>query len=99
DYLKTIPPGTQMAVLRLTGNLRILQGFTANPALIRAALTSKHAFAWPSPVNDPDNPTVFDPTKPITLDMSPPKSPGQPPDPPNRPTDPTTELEGNHSAL
>lgn len=44
QYLKTAPAGTRIAVATLTtGQLSLLQGFTSNPELLRAALSSKKA--------------------------------------------------------
>src|SRR6185312_13671795 len=37
-YLRAMPPGTRVAVLNLTDHLRILQGFTSDPALLRASV-------------------------------------------------------------
>ncbi|MDP9051242.1 MAG: VWA domain-containing protein [Acidobacteriota bacterium] len=38
DALEQMPPGTQVAVLSMTNNLRILQSFTSNRALLEAAI-------------------------------------------------------------
>lgn len=38
QLLRTLPPDTPIAVFLLGGTLRILQGFTTDPALLRAAL-------------------------------------------------------------
>jgi VWFA-related protein len=37
-FLQTMPPGTQVAILGLSRNLRVLQGVTSNPALLSAAV-------------------------------------------------------------
>ena len=43
-YVKTAPAGTRIAIATLTsGQLSLLQGFTSDTELLRAALTSKHA--------------------------------------------------------
>jgi VWFA-related protein len=51
-FVSNMKPGTQMAVFRLTTHLSILQGFTADRELLKAALNSKNNFAWPSLVPD-----------------------------------------------
>jgi VWFA-related protein len=38
EYLKTIPPGTRMAVFTLASRLRVVQGFTADSAVLLTAL-------------------------------------------------------------
>jgi VWFA-related protein len=38
DYLKTIPPGTRMAVFTLASRLRLVQGFTTDSSVLLAAL-------------------------------------------------------------
>jgi VWFA-related protein len=44
EYLKGAPAGTRIAILSLTSSqLFLLQGFTADPELLRAALSSKNA--------------------------------------------------------
>ena len=45
-------PALAVAVFGLTTHLSILQGFTSDHALLKAALTSKSNFAWPSPIGD-----------------------------------------------
>jgi VWFA-related protein len=42
-YVKSMPPGTQVALMVLTGSLRLLQGFTSDPEVLIAA------------INDPKN--------------------------------------------
>jgi VWFA-related protein len=53
-YLKGMPKGTRVAVLGLSSRLRILQGFTADPAILLAAVDSKKNRALPSPFIDTD---------------------------------------------
>jgi len=48
-YIKSMPQGTRVAVLCLGPSLRILQGFTADPAALIAAVDSKKNRALPSP--------------------------------------------------
>lgn len=64
-YLKTAPAGTRMAVFGLTTRLVLLQGFTSDPELLRALLSSRKGSAKGSPLlNDPlngDNPGADDP--------------------------------------
>jgi VWFA-related protein len=45
EYLKQIQPGTQMAIFALGDRLQLIQGFTSDPAILRAALNNK---AYPS---------------------------------------------------
>ena len=42
DYLKKAPPGTQIAIFGLSNRLSILQGFTSNPEILKAAMTGKN---------------------------------------------------------
>lgn len=42
-YLKQIPPGTRLAIFTLSSRLRMLQGFSADPQVLLAALNSKKA--------------------------------------------------------
>ncbi len=44
-YLKQIPPGTRLAIFTLSSRLRMLQGFSADPQILVAALNSKKASA------------------------------------------------------
>ena len=53
DFVNKMQPGTQIAVFRLTTHLSILQGFTSDRELLKAALTSKKNFAELSPIEDP----------------------------------------------
>jgi VWFA-related protein len=53
-YLKSMPPGTRVAVLVLGTSLRLLQGFTSDPALLIAAVDSKKSRALPSPFDSTD---------------------------------------------
>lgn len=41
DYLKHLPPGSQMAIFTLGDNLQLIQGFTSDPGVLRAALDGK----------------------------------------------------------
>lgn len=41
DYLNKTPPGTRIAIFAISTNLVMLQGFTSDPAVLKAALTSK----------------------------------------------------------
>ena len=59
-YLKSMPKGTRIAVLSLTSNLRILQGFTSDPAILIAAVDSKKNRALPSPFIDNDSTAILD---------------------------------------
>jgi len=49
-YLKTMQPGTRIAIMTLSSaNLRLLQGFTSDPAVLMAAINTKKNRALPSP--------------------------------------------------
>ena len=54
-FLKSMPRGTRVAVLGLSNRLRILQGFTADPAILTAVIDSKKNRALPSPFIDNDS--------------------------------------------
>ena len=41
DYLKKMPDGTKMAIFGLNNQLLLLQGFTSDPAVLKAALDQK----------------------------------------------------------
>lgn len=49
-YLKQAPEGTRIAIFALTTQLRLLQGFTSDPALLRTIVTGKKALAGSSPL-------------------------------------------------
>jgi VWFA-related protein len=53
DYLKKAS-STQIAIFGLSRRLSILQGFTANPDLLKAALTNKSAIKSSSLLDDPN---------------------------------------------
>ncbi len=59
-YMKGMPKGTRIAVLGLGSSLRILQGFTADPAILIAVVDSKKNRALPSPFIDNDSAGVLD---------------------------------------
>jgi VWFA-related protein len=64
-YLKSMPRGTRIAVLTLTGSptgggLRIMQGFTSDPAVLIAVVDSKKNRALPSPFLDSDSNPILD---------------------------------------
>jgi VWFA-related protein len=52
QYLKTIPPGTRIAVFTLASRLRMVEGFTTDAGIVAAALTGKGG-AQQSAVLDP----------------------------------------------
>ena len=64
-YLKDSPPGTRMAIFGLNTRLVLLQGFTSDPEVLRAALNGKKGLAKGSPImTDPvngDSPGADDP--------------------------------------
>jgi len=41
DYLKNIPAGTHMAIFTLGDKLQMIQGFTGDPAILKAALSNR----------------------------------------------------------
>ncbi len=49
-YLKEVPPGTRIAIFSLTTELRLLQGFTSNPELLRALVEGKKGNQGASPL-------------------------------------------------
>lgn len=57
-FLKSMPRGTRVAVLALNGSLRILQGFTSDPALLAAVVDSRKNRALPSPFIDNDSSAI-----------------------------------------
>jgi VWFA-related protein len=53
-YLKDVPPGTRIAIFSLTTELKLLQGFTTNPELLRALVEGKKGNQGASPLmNNP----------------------------------------------
>jgi len=73
QYLATPHPGARMAIFELTSDLRLLQGFTSDPEVLRKALTSPKAVAHTSRLVD-DPPCGSSPTEetdwstPVRLD-------------------------------
>ncbi len=55
-YLKEAPPGTRTAIFALTTQLRLLQGFTTNPELLRALVEGMKAYQGVQP--DADDATL-----------------------------------------
>ena len=53
-YLKSMAPGTRIAIMGLSSKLRLLQGFTTDPAILLAAVDTKKNRALPSPFMDTD---------------------------------------------
>jgi VWFA-related protein len=53
-YLKTMAPGTRVAIMTLSNQLRILQGFTQDGAVLAAAVKSKNNRQLPSPLMNTD---------------------------------------------
>jgi VWFA-related protein len=53
DYLKRAPAGTNIAILGLSSKLFILQGFTSDMTILKAALNSKKATGASSLLDDP----------------------------------------------
>ncbi len=53
DYLKSMQPGTRIAIMTLSGaSLRLLQGFTSDPEVLMAAVKTKKNRALPSPFDN-----------------------------------------------
>jgi VWFA-related protein len=50
DYLAGIHPGTRLAIFTLSSRLRLIQGFTTDPALLLAALNDKKSGPQASPL-------------------------------------------------
>jgi VWFA-related protein len=50
EYLKKLPDGTRIAIFSLSTRLFILQGFTTDPAVLRAVLTRKKGLPSESPL-------------------------------------------------
>ncbi len=50
QYLKGAPPGTRIAIFSLTTELKLLQGFTSNPELLRALVDGKKGNQGASPL-------------------------------------------------
>lgn len=56
DYLNKAPAGTRIAIFGLTTSLSMLQGFTSDPAVLKAALTMKKGAPQASQIlSDPVN--------------------------------------------
>jgi VWFA-related protein len=49
-FLKEAPPGTRMAIFALTTELKLLQGFTSDPELLKAMVEGKKGNAGASPL-------------------------------------------------
>ena len=54
QFLKTIPPGTRVAVFTLASQLRMVEGFDAGPNVLEKALTEVQSNPEKSPLMDPD---------------------------------------------
>jgi VWFA-related protein len=59
-YLKSMPAGTRIAIMSLGAKLRLLQGFTSDPAILLAAIDSKKSRSLPSPFLDTDSSDALD---------------------------------------
>lgn len=59
-YLKSMPPGTRIAILGLTTRLRLLQGFTTDPEVLMAAVNTKKNRSLPSPFIDTGSADALD---------------------------------------
>jgi VWFA-related protein len=49
-YLKDAPTGTRMAIFALTTQLKLLQGFTSDPTLLRRLVEGRHGLPGSSPL-------------------------------------------------
>jgi VWFA-related protein len=71
-YLKDAPPGTRMAIFSLTTQLRLLQGFTTNPEVLRALVEGKKGNQGASPLMnnamEGDQPGADDPMYDMAVD-------------------------------
>jgi VWFA-related protein len=72
-YLKDVPPGTRIAIFSLTTELKLLQGFTTNPELLRALVEGKKGNQGASPLMnnamEGDQPGADDPMYDMDADM------------------------------
>lgn len=72
-FLKEVPPGTRIAIFSLTTELRLLQGFTSNPEVLRALVEGKKGNQGASPLmnnaTEGDQPGADDPTLDTMTDM------------------------------
>lgn len=62
EYVGKIPPGTSLAVFTLASRLRMVQGFTADPAELAKALESAKAAPQSSVILDPASDQALDTT-------------------------------------
>ena len=65
-YIKSMQPGTRIAIMGLSSKLRLLQGFTSNPDILLAAVNTKKNRALPSPFLDTGSSDALD----SQIDMS-----------------------------
>lgn len=59
QYLRTIPPGTRIAVFTLSSKLRMIEGFTTDSSVIEKALTEGRGHPERSPMIDPQYDAVM----------------------------------------
>jgi len=59
-YLKSMQPGTRIAIMGLSSHLRLLQGFTSDTSILLAALNTRKNRALPSPFIDTETPDAID---------------------------------------
>lgn len=62
DYLKTLPPGTPIAIFTLASRLRMVQGISTDRSLLSAAIQSAAGGPRPSIVLDPATDQAIDST-------------------------------------
>jgi VWFA-related protein len=62
QYMGSIPPGTSLAIFTLSSRLRMVKGFTTEPAELVKALTSRKANPQSSVILDPDTNADVDST-------------------------------------
>ena len=62
DYLKTLPPGSPIAIFTLASSLRIVQGPSADRSVLSAAIQGAAANSRPSPVLDTTTDQALDAT-------------------------------------
>ena len=60
QYMGKIAPGTSMAIFTLSSRLRMIEGFTTNPAVLAKAVQNPKATAQPSVVLDPQADQAID---------------------------------------
>jgi VWFA-related protein len=102
EFVGNLPAGTRMAVFSLspTGQLSLVQGFTADPQLLKNALKSKKLNLG-IPTLEDSGQDVNNDISPDMLQQAPAPTKNNPSPPPSRPPQPRIDLnvECNHAAM